>query len=180
MGKTSIIKVLFSKQHPHDTQHLDSTAELEVTEVDFEGFFRYQVFDFPGTYDAEVLTENGKNCIKNCGAVIYVVDSRVRLFDRRTKIIKMLPNISKAIISSSKRSIRQPPSRSFTTKSILMFEAKINSQSSGTLFLSTWKPGTKKILVQKWIYTTPALWITLLSKLWVIWCARWSASKSQN
>lgn len=77
MGKTSIIKVIFQKQHANDTQNLDSTAELEVCEVDFKGFFKYQVFDFPGFYEADGLKETEKECLKECGSVIYVVDSRV-------------------------------------------------------------------------------------------------------
>ena len=79
VGKTSIIKVVFNKQHPHDTQNLDSTAELEACEVDFKGFYKYQVFDFPGFYEADALKDTEMECLRNCGAVIYVVDSKVMI-----------------------------------------------------------------------------------------------------
>lgn len=77
VGKTSIIKVIFNKQHPHDTINLDSTSELEMTEVDFTGFFKYRVYDFPGSYEADGLKESEKECLRECGAAIYVVDTRV-------------------------------------------------------------------------------------------------------
>lgn len=78
-GKSSIIKVIFNKVQPFDTRNLDATHELEACEVDFKGFFKYQVLDFPGYYDVDSLKEIEKETLKECGAVIYVVDSTVGL-----------------------------------------------------------------------------------------------------
>ena len=76
VGKTSIIKMIFNKTHPQDTSYLESTRELEVSEVEFKGFYKFNIMDFPGHYEASDIKPSEEEILQECGAVIYVADSK--------------------------------------------------------------------------------------------------------
>jgi Gtr1/RagA G protein conserved region len=42
--------------------------------VEFRGFFNFKIYDFPGFYEANDLKEYEKDYLRDCGAIIYVVD----------------------------------------------------------------------------------------------------------
>ena len=88
VGKTSIIRVIFNKMHPQDTQYIDSTVEPEMSEVEFKGFYKFNIMDFPGAYEASDIKPSEKEILMDCGAVIYVAHSRPDYIHETSKQLK--------------------------------------------------------------------------------------------
>jgi len=88
VGKTSIIKMIFHKMHSQDTQYIDSTLEPEMSEVEFKGFYKFNIMDFPGSYEASDIKPSEKEILMECGAVIYVAHSKLDSIHETSKQLK--------------------------------------------------------------------------------------------
>ncbi|CAK0799082.1 unnamed protein product, partial [Prorocentrum cordatum] len=72
-GKTSILKVVFSKMSPHETLFLESTPKPEVTPVARNALMRFKVLDFPGSMSFD---ESSEGWFTKTGAVVFVIDAQ--------------------------------------------------------------------------------------------------------
>jgi Ras-related GTP-binding protein C/D len=80
-GKTSILKVIFQRMGPQYTMMLDPTLKIETIQKTFGSYFTINIYDFPGKYDFKDLSPTEIGQLSKCGAMIYVIDVQVNIFN---------------------------------------------------------------------------------------------------
>jgi Ras-related GTP-binding protein C/D len=97
-GKTSIQRVIFTKMQPSQTQFLESTPRLTMSQFSCGSFINFQVQELPGqlhvfpssssssssnqasSYDDDTTLVGGgydmERLLKRCNAVVYIVDAQ--------------------------------------------------------------------------------------------------------
>ena len=78
-GKSSIQKVVFHKMSPNETLFLESTNKICREDVSNSSFVNFQIWDFPGQIDFFDPTFDYEMIFRGTGALIFVIDSQVRL-----------------------------------------------------------------------------------------------------
>ena len=78
-GKSSIQKVVFHKMSPRETLFLESTNKICREDVSNSSFVNFQIWDFPGQIDFFDPTFDYEMIFRGTGALIFVIDSQVRL-----------------------------------------------------------------------------------------------------
>lgn len=79
-GKTSIQHVVLRGTPPHETTFLSATARVEK-QTSANDFVEFEVWDVPGQ---EPLDQTGElqEALNNCGAIVFVLDTKMSLKDR--------------------------------------------------------------------------------------------------
>lgn len=78
-GKSSIQKVVFHKMSPNETLFLESTNKICREDVSNSSFVNFQIWDFPGQIDFFDPTFDYEMIFRGTGALIFVIDSQVKL-----------------------------------------------------------------------------------------------------
>eukprot|EP01062_Namystynia_karyoxenos_P015922 TRINITY_DN15819_c0_g1_i2.p1 TRINITY_DN15819_c0_g1~~TRINITY_DN15819_c0_g1_i2.p1 ORF type:complete len:424 (+),score=179.49 TRINITY_DN15819_c0_g1_i2:74-1345(+) len=77
-GKTSIQKVVFEKQSPHDTLMLETSAKVSQHPFTNMSFVQFQIMDFPGQLmelaHSDEDDTNLSSLLVGSGAVVFVID----------------------------------------------------------------------------------------------------------
>lgn len=74
VGKTSIIKVLFSKIQPHELIEIEQSNKVETIRYEFNQYFNIVTQDIPGSVNPEDLEQEETQFLKNCSNIIFVMD----------------------------------------------------------------------------------------------------------
>ena len=76
-GKTSIQRVVFQKMSPHETFFLPPTSRVDLIRVANNPNIQFNIKDFPGKTVFNAEDPNDKATLKNCGALIFVIDAQL-------------------------------------------------------------------------------------------------------
>lgn len=90
-GKSSIQKVVFHKMSPNETLFLESTNKICREDVSNSSFVNFQIWDFPGQIDFFDPTFDYEMIFRGTGALIFVIDSQVKLSLRYMELQPLPP-----------------------------------------------------------------------------------------
>lgn len=74
-GKTSIQKVVFQQLPPNETHFIEPTRQIDLVKVDNNPYLKYNIRDFPGSYNIANMGSTEVGYFKSCKALIYVIDA---------------------------------------------------------------------------------------------------------
>ena len=102
-GKTSIKKVVFEQMLPYATYFLEPTTQFETKEISNYCLCDLSVTEVPSTFILSKATEEEKEVISNCTALIYVVDmqgnSKLAMDYFKDKIVPLLSKYNQITLS---------------------------------------------------------------------------------
>ena len=75
-GKSSIAQVVFNKMTPNRTLLLESTLNIDYTDIETNCFLHYCLLEIPGQTDIfdSTMPMDHEGVFSNCDAVIYIID----------------------------------------------------------------------------------------------------------
>lgn len=75
-GKTSIIKLVFSKHTANETMFLEPTQRLEEHRIRNNPHLQYKIIEFPGNFSLALASPHNQSVLHSLALLIFVVDAQ--------------------------------------------------------------------------------------------------------